>query len=380
MLPQLIVLHDVTLGMMFLLISSYLAIFYTIFIFIKKEKHLSDVYLSICLVWTAIYLLAVAFKWHNVDICLSFLLYVFMYFYILSTTRASVFKVEYVLHFLPFCLLCGIYIFDKAYFDTHRTLFMCLQISIFTVYLYLMRKWIRNYERLLNMNYSTSDRADLSWLSSLVFCLGGCYYAGMIGYIAHIAIGTEMRPDLVDFAFFLFLNIVGLKGIRRNGIFVIRILSEQPTQPEEPFSSPEEGESTDTNAKEDSYLNYGLKKQDALILAERLKEYMDKEKPYINADLDLRDLAAHLNVYPHYVTQVLNTLFNQNFYEFVNTHRVNEAKKHLKDSSRAGKVSILSIAYGCGFNSKSSFNRIFKQKTGMTPSEFRDNQSSEEAN
>jgi AraC-like DNA-binding protein len=98
---------------------------------------------------------------------------------------------------------------------------------------------------------------------------------------------------------------------------------------------------------------------------------MNLHRPYINPDLSLRDLADLLGVYPHYVTQILNTLFNQNFYDFVNTYRIDEAKKLLTDSYKSNKVPILTIAYNCGFNSKSSFNRIFKQKTGLTPSEYR---------
>jgi AraC-like DNA-binding protein len=380
MLPELIELEHVGLGDILLFISSYMAIFYSIFIFIRKERHISDIYLTLCLIWVAIYTLAVAFKWYNIDICLSFLPYVFLYLYIVSITQASAFKSALdALHFLPFCVLLAIHLIDEAFFDAHRSLFMYLQISVCTAYLYLMRKRIQDYKQILNMNYSTSDRADLSWLKSLVFCIGGCYYVAMIGYIAHITIGTEMRPWPVDFAFFFFLSIVGLKGIRRNGIFVIRFLPEPlktVVEEEVAFVPADEPEA---NNKAESYLNYGLKKQDALVLAESLKAYMEKEKPYTNADLDLRDLAAHLKVYPHYVTQVLNTLFNQNFYEFVNTYRVNEAKKQLEDSRRLTKVSILSIAYDCGFNSKSSFNRIFKQKTGMTPSEFRDRQGSQDA-
>jgi AraC-like DNA-binding protein len=191
-----------------------------------------------------------------------------------------------------------------------------------------------------------------------------------LDYFVRPAANAKIQSEVVDFTFFLFVNIMGLKGIRRNAIFVTPILSEQQSELVESQEDTNVSEAGDTS-KANSYLNYGLKEKDALALSEKLKEYMDKEKPYINADLDLRDLAAHLNVYPHYITQVLNTLFNQNFYEFVNTYRVNEAKKHLEKSRHLNKVSILSIAYDCGFNSKSSFNRIFKRKTGMTPSEFR---------
>lgn len=122
--------------------------------------------------------------------------------------------------------------------------------------------------------------------------------------------------------------------------------------------------------KEKSYVNYGLKEEEAVLLSQQLKNYMEREKPYRNIDLTLRDLATALETYPHYVTQVLNTISNQNFYDFINTYRIEEAQTRLLDP-QFKKMTVLAIAYDCGFNSKSTFNRIFKQKTGFTPSEYR---------
>lgn len=97
---------------------------------------------------------------------------------------------------------------------------------------------------------------------------------------------------------------------------------------------------------------------------------METEQPYINMDLTLKDLATALDTYPYYITQVLNTVFNQNFYDFINTYRVEEVQRRLSDP-QFKNLTILAVAYDCGFNSKSSFNRIFKQKTGLTPSQYK---------
>lgn len=96
---------------------------------------------------------------------------------------------------------------------------------------------------------------------------------------------------------------------------------------------------------------------------------MDAKKPYLNMYLNLSELAESLNTYPHYLTQILNTIFYQNFYDFINSYRTDEAKNELINPHN-NNLTILAIAYNCGFNSKSSFNRIFKQKTGVTPSEY----------
>ncbi|MDR2627622.1 MAG: helix-turn-helix transcriptional regulator [Dysgonamonadaceae bacterium] len=222
------------------------------------------------------------------------------------------------------------------------------------------------------MNYSTSDKADLSWIQLLLYCTAVTYLVAIAGYILHLAIGTRMRPELLSIVLFFLINAVGLKGIKKNATFVIRFLPNEQKNDTETNDKAISEEYTQ-NKTTDAYHNYGLKQAEAQLLAEKLKEYMSSQKPYINPDLCLRDLAEQLNVYPHYVTQILNTLFNQNFYDFVNTYRVNEAEKLLKNTDKSNKVpTIITIAYSCGFNSKSSFNRIFKQKMGLTPSEYRE--------
>jgi AraC-like DNA-binding protein len=193
----------------------------------------------------------------------------------------------------------------------------------------------------------------------------------IVGYVFHFTIGTRIRPELLSLVLFFFINAVGLKGIRKNAIFVIRVLPDTSEKNATENGKIDEGDMQRRTSK--SYHNYGLKPAEAQLLAEKLKEYMNLKKPHINPDLCLKDLAEQLNVYPHYVTQILNTLFNQNFYDFVNTYRVDEAKKLLKEGiDKSKKVPIITIAYDCGFNSKSSFNRIFKQKIGLTPSEYRE--------
>lgn len=158
----------------------------------------------------------------------------------------------------------------------------------------------------------------------------------------------------------LFVNILGFRGIKHSTIFNQTVI---------PYNQPQKEEQNNPISKEKSYENYGLKQPDAISLSEQLKKYMETEKPYTNIDLNLKDLASALDTYPHYITQVLNTVFNQNFYDFVNTYRIEEAQKRLTDT-QFKNLTILAIAYDCGFNSKSTFNRIFKQKTGLTPSEY----------
>ena len=103
---------------------------------------------------------------------------------------------------------------------------------------------------------------------------------------------------------------------------------------------------------------------------ERLNAYMDADKPFLKDSLTARELADMVGIPAHYLSIILNSDFKQNFYLYINTYRVNEARRMLADPAFA-EMNILTIAYKSGFNSKTTFNTIFRQMTGMTPSLYR---------
>jgi AraC-like DNA-binding protein len=105
-------------------------------------------------------------------------------------------------------------------------------------------------------------------------------------------------------------------------------------------------------------------------LKEKLLQYMDAGKPFLKSDLKLSELAEALGVPAYQLSQLINEGFLVNFYDFINRYRVEEAKKLLVEDTRGYK--ILAIGYEVGFNSKATFNRVFKNSTGLTPSEFRE--------
>ncbi|HEX2946513.1 MAG TPA: helix-turn-helix domain-containing protein [Clostridia bacterium] len=103
--------------------------------------------------------------------------------------------------------------------------------------------------------------------------------------------------------------------------------------------------------------------------------YVEKNKPYLDPDLDLRQLSELSGIPSHMISMLLNIHLNRNFYTFINTYRVDEAKK-LLSSEGSREMNILTIAYDSGFNSKSTFNMVFRKLEGMTPSEYRNKISS----
>jgi AraC-like DNA-binding protein len=112
-----------------------------------------------------------------------------------------------------------------------------------------------------------------------------------------------------------------------------------------------------------------LQDTELMELDKRLQELMENKKPYLNPELTLSELAELLNTSRSQLSNVINQLHEINFYKFINQYRVEEVKK-IMQSPENESLKLISIAYDAGFNSKASFNRIFKQMTGMTPSEY----------
>lgn len=105
-------------------------------------------------------------------------------------------------------------------------------------------------------------------------------------------------------------------------------------------------------------------------LKDALLELMNTEKPFLDADLSLVKLASALNISSHLLSYVINKGFNENFYQFINRYRVEEAKKRILDPEM-GHLSILGIGFEVGFNSKTAFNTTFKKVTGKSPTAFK---------
>ncbi|MEO0572836.1 MAG: helix-turn-helix domain-containing protein, partial [Bacteroidota bacterium] len=110
------------------------------------------------------------------------------------------------------------------------------------------------------------------------------------------------------------------------------------------------------------------KEKDEIFLS-KLRNLMETEKPYLNPDLNLSILAEALHMKPKQLSAKINQNCEQNFYDLVNSYRVNAFKRRLQSIER-DKLSLLGHAYECGFYSKSTFNHVFKKMTQLTPSEY----------
>ena len=107
------------------------------------------------------------------------------------------------------------------------------------------------------------------------------------------------------------------------------------------------------------------------VMKRKLNSIMQKEKLFLNPELNLNGLSDKLEIKVTELSIFLNTTLNKNFNDFVNEYRVKEFKKLIEDPATDKKATVMELAYKAGFNSKASFNRIFKEATGITPTEYR---------
>ena len=134
-------------------------------------------------------------------------------------------------------------------------------------------------------------------------------------------------------------------------------------------SKPEEDIKDDAPSKYQKIIS----DEEKIRLVEALEIYLSEEKPYLNPNISPQDIADNIKINKHHLSEILNLNFGKNFNGFINLYRIEEAKKLLTDNHN--NITMLAIAYDSGFNSKSSFNRAFKEITGNTPSEYKKNMS-----
>lgn len=228
----------------------------------------------------------------------------------------------------------------------------------------------RHQIRLKNEYSDISDFVTLGWLKllSLIFFSG---YGILIVVAAFFKVDQEIPSYIFIGTQLIFSYLVTFLGFKQPIIFdpnreviITRHIKDCIKDNSEylGFKEPE--------TPQVKYEKSGLKLEKAEHYLDKLLSYMKEQKPYLQGDLTLQDLADNLSISKHHLTQVINEKLNKNFYLFINEYRVEVVKQMMADASN-NNLTILAIAFDCGFNSKSSFNKIFKQITGMTPTQYK---------
>ncbi|TMM58848.1 AraC family transcriptional regulator [Maribacter algarum] len=215
-------------------------------------------------------------------------------------------------------------------------------------------------EKIVNL-FSFKERINLKWLDYIVYSYLILFVLAsflIFGSIHFQLFSMKSAFALVGILLCLMLLVFGFYGFRQTAIFSNREMAK-PIAP--------------SGISKASYAKSGLDEERIKDLAKTLSNHMETTSPYLNEDLNLKNLSAECGIQQTHISQVINQHFKMNFYDFINQYRIEETKKRLS-SSDFDHLSVLGIAFECGFKSKSSFNRYFKKYTGVSPSEFKKKQ------
>jgi AraC-like DNA-binding protein len=222
-------------------------------------------------------------------------------------------------------------------------------------YLRLCLRIINNHEVWVLQNFSNLKEITLIWLRKLII-----YYRLLwvvwVPFLAMFIVFFRFQLDylvVVLALYFLMLILVyltlwiGLEGLRRGNFIFVK--HEEEKAENKNFSR--------------------LTADEIQSQVEMINKLMELKKIYLNENLSLREFALHLQADPNLVSFILNNHLGGSFYDFVNRYRIEEVKKKLNNPEYK-HLSLLGIALESGFNSKTTFNRVFKQVVGITPTEF----------
>ena len=124
-----------------------------------------------------------------------------------------------------------------------------------------------------------------------------------------------------------------------------------------------------SDKEEEKYKMNRMSTEECDVLHEALNKYMQDEKPYMNKELKIGDLADALHTSSHSLSFLFNQYLNVSYYDFVNEWRIAEFKKLVAEDTFS-KYTLEVLADLCGFSSRASFFRSFKKSTGITPNEY----------
>lgn len=283
-------------------------------------------------------------------------------------------------HLIPFAL-CWIFVslplslslvtgyFKKfgKWYGMHEHYFNLPENAFFLGYIYYALKLHGQIRKATRENYSASNKNNLDWFRHLligftiIVCLDTlCTIYELFYPMIPWNIGT-----LIAFSFVGMYVYLGYKGMFQSQILIPDFLLEKmaiiPDRHEHQTLEP----AKPIIRKLDAYSADEIES-----LKSKLLGLLDIEKPYLNESLSLNDLADQMRISNKKLSELLNQHMNISFYNLVNQYRVNEVITRLRLSDYE-KYTLVGIAYECGFQSKASFNRIFKQKTGISPSSYR---------
>ena len=286
-----------------------------------------------------------------------------IYFYVKSLTNSSFLLTRTdAWHFVPVVIQAGLYSFlslssynfrnwfwANVHFPiTYQIEFDGTWISLL-IYLLLSLRLLQKYGRYVQENFSETSQLTLRWLRVLLLMLTIVCGQWAVELVLRDVYQLYFQYDYSYWLLGLLVIVMGTVGLQQGNLTSVQFRDEPVAAT--PTESPKAIAVIDP-----AYI-------------ERVRQVMETDKLYFNPTLTLTELAQHIGLNPKVVSQVINAGIGKSFNDFVNEYRVGEVKQRLR-SDDLTRFTLLGIAFESGFNSKTTFNRIFKHHTGQSPSEF----------
>lgn len=279
-----------------------------------------------------------------------------LYFYVRSLVSPE-FRLQrkHLWHFIPVALQAGLYgylffqnyAFRLWYWEsvhrpyTYRLEFDGTWISLL-IYTYFSYRAVRNYQNWLEDNYSQTEQIKLNWLKVLLLLLAALGVQWLAELLLRDIWDIYYAYDLSHWLLALLVLAMAVAGLYQSSLAGVQYRETQEPK---------------------------IRIEPEARILEKIKQALEIDQLYLNPTLTLNELASALQLPPKLVSQHINVGFGQSFNDFVNAYRVQEVKRRIQ-AGNLQQMTLLGIAFESGFNSKTSFNRVFKRMTGMAPSAY----------
>lgn len=234
------------------------------------------------------------------------------------------------------------------------TILLVIVMLPLTVYWILTYKKLVKHQKNVPLFASSTETVDLAWLRFFLWGLAGM----MVAWFSEMVWANTIVRAISTCIYLAAAFYLAYFALQQGEVF-----SEKPQEILELKTIIEENEQIDVPKKQI------VTDEQLTVLKDRLNNLMQSEKPYLDSSLSLSKLAQLMQIGTHELSYLINTCFEDNFFNFVNRYRVEESKRLLL-SGDYQHLSMIGIAFEAGFNSKTAFNTAFKKMVGMSPSEF----------
>ena len=298
----------------------------------------------------------------------------FIWLYIKSlTTKGFKFKYIYLIHFSPFVIYLALHYFNFFRLSAEEKIFLTQTESFTTTLFFKIRGlsiafstigyniWalilLHKHKQNIVSQFSNIENIDLKWLRTFVIASLFIFSLNVFLFNLNNYIHFTGFYSLSEIAYSfstIYVLYIGYYGLRQGSVFV-----DSPA-----FENQQNNPSMIKKQVPDTLKTKGFNE-----IIDKLSKLMEEKQPYLDPDISLAKLNNLVQTKPEILSEVLNSVLNQSFFDYINKQRIEEFKIQCLNKNKK-HLSIMGIAYECGFNSKAAFYRAFNKFEGSSPTAY----------